>query len=95
MIVRRDNEIRTFKTQPFWELTTNYRKVCFRYTGDRFDKQEEAQALLNSMRKCQMVIQKIERKPEKLLPPKLFDLTELQRDMNRRFGITAATRLRS
>ena len=95
MIVHRDNEIRTFKTQPFLELTTNYRKVCFRYTGGRFDKQEEAQALLNRISKCPMVIQKIERKPEKSLPPQLFDLTELQRDMNRRFGISAASTLQS
>ncbi len=93
MIVRRDDEIRTFKTQPFWELTTNYRKVCFRYTGGRFDKQEEAQAVLNRISKCPLVIQKIERKPEKSLPPQLFDLTELQRDMNRRCGISAASTL--
>ena len=95
MIVRRDDEIRTFKTHPFWELTTNYRKVCFRYTGDRFDKQEDAQALLNRVSKYPLVIQKIERKPEKSLPPQLFDLTELQRDMNRRFGISAASTLQS
>ncbi len=43
MIVRRDDEIRTFKSQPFWELMTNYRKTCFRYAGDRFDKQADAQ----------------------------------------------------
>jgi DNA topoisomerase-3 len=95
MIVRRDDEIRTFKTQPFWELTTDYRNVCFRYTGDRFDEQEEAQALLNRVSKHPLVIQKIERKPEKSLPPQLFDLTELQRDMNRRFGISAADTLQS
>ena len=51
MIVRRDDEIRTFKPQPFWELMTNYRKMCFRYAGDRFDKQEEAQALLKRVSK--------------------------------------------
>ncbi len=95
MIVRRDDEIRTFRTQPFWELMTSYRKVCFRYTGDRFDKQEDAQALLNRVSKHPLVIQKIGRKPEKSLPPQLFDLTELQRDMNRRFGISAANTLQS
>jgi DNA topoisomerase III len=95
MIVRRDDEIRTFKPQPFWELLTNYRKVCFRFTGDRFDKQMEAQAVLNRVSKHPLVIQKIERRPEKSLPPQLFDLTELQRDMNRRFGISAASTLQS
>jgi DNA topoisomerase III len=95
MIVRRDDEIRTFKPQPFWELMTNYRKVCFRYSGDRFDKQEEAQALLHRVSNHPLVIQKIERKSEKSLPPQLFDLTELQRDMNRRFGMSAASTLQS
>lgn len=95
MIVRRDDEIRTFKTRPFWELMTSYRKVCFRYTGDRFDKQDEAQALLNRVSRHPLVIQRIERKAEKSLPPQLFDLTELQRDMNRRFGISAASTLQS
>jgi DNA topoisomerase III len=95
MIVRRDDEIRTFTTRPFWELMTNYRKVCFRYNGDRFDKQEDAQALLNRASKHPLVIQKIESKPEKSLPPQLFDLTELQRAMNRRFGMSAANTLQS
>ena len=95
MIVRRDDEIRTFKSQPFWELMTNYRKTCFRYAGDRFDKQEAAQALLERASNHALVIQKVESKPEKSLPPQLYDLTELQRDMNRRFGISAADTLQS
>jgi DNA topoisomerase-3 len=95
MIVRRDDEIRTFKPQPFWELLTNYRQVCFRYTGDRFDKQQDAQDLLERVSKHPLVIQKVERKPEKSLPPQLYDLTELQRDMNRRYGMSAADTLQS
>ena len=95
MIVRRDDEIRTFKSQPFWELMTNYRKICFRYAGDRFDKQEDARALLDRVSNHALVIEKVESKPEKSLPPQLYDLTELQRDMNRRFGISAADTLQS
>ena len=38
MIVRRDDEIRTFVAEPFWELLTKYRDVQFRFKGDRFDK---------------------------------------------------------
>ncbi len=93
MIVRRDDEIRTFHPQPFWELMTDYRNTCFRYAGDRFDKQEDAQALLDRARNHAMVIQKVESKPEKSLPPQLYDLTELQRDMNRRLGMSAADTL--
>ena len=46
MIVRRDDEIRTFKPEPFWELLTRYREVTFKFAGDRFAKEEDAQALL-------------------------------------------------
>ena len=95
MIVRQDDEIRTFKSQPFWELMTNYREICFRYFGHRFDKQEDAQALLDRVRNRAMVIQKVEIKPDKSLPPQLYDLTERQRDMNRRLGISAADTLQS
>lgn len=95
MIVGRDDEIRTFKPQPYWELMTIYRKVCFRFHGDRFAKHEDAQALLNRVTNHPLVIRKIESKPEKLLPPQLFDLTELQRDMNRRYGMSAAHTLAS
>lgn len=93
MIVRRDDEIRTFKALPFWELMTNYRNVSFRYTGDRFDNQADAKALLDRVSEHPLAIQNIQRKPEKSLPPQLYDLTELQRDMNRRFGMSAASTL--
>jgi DNA topoisomerase-3 len=95
MIVRRDDEIRTFNPQSFWELMTQYRQTCFRYSGDRFDKQAEAQSLLDRVRNHAMVIQQVDRKPERSLPPQLYDLTELQRDMNRRFGMSAASTLQS
>ena len=44
MIVRRDDEIRTFKPEPFWELLTRYREVTFKFAGDRFAKEEDAQS---------------------------------------------------
>ena len=46
MIVRRDDEIRTFKPEPFWELLTKYREVTFKFAGDRFTKEEDAQTIL-------------------------------------------------
>ena len=95
MIVRRDDEIRTFKPQAFWELMTNYRDTSFRYTGDRFDKQQDAQTLLERVLDHLFVVQKVDQQPKTLLPPQLYDLTELQRDMNRRYGLSAAETLQS
>ena len=46
LIVGRDDEIRTFKPEPFWELLTRYRGVTFKFTGERFWKEEEGRELL-------------------------------------------------
>jgi DNA topoisomerase-3 len=95
MIVRRDDAIRTFKPQPFWELTTRYRSIEFRFTGDRFQNQQGAQERLRRVQGHEFEIRKAVHKPEKSLPPQLYDLTELQRDMNRRFGLSAAETLQT
>ncbi|WP_044302118.1 type IA DNA topoisomerase [Rhodopirellula sallentina] len=93
MIVRRDDEIRTFRPQPFWELMTVYRDVQFRYTGKRFDKEDDAEQVRQSADAEPLEVKKITGKLEKAQPPQLYDLTELQRDMNRRYGISAADTL--
>ncbi|WP_246146271.1 type IA DNA topoisomerase [Rubripirellula lacrimiformis] len=93
MIVRRDDAIRTFVAEPFWELLTNYRKVQFRSIGDRFDNEAEAEEVRKACAQVPLVINKVAGRSETSLPPQLYDLTELQRDMNRRFGISAADTL--
>ncbi|RUL88195.1 DNA topoisomerase 3 [Tautonia sociabilis] len=95
LIVRRDEEIRTFRPEPFWELTTRYRGVLFSHTGGRFKTEEEALALLSRVLGQPFVVDKVDRKRERVLPPQLYDLTELQRDMNRRFGLSADATLQA
>ncbi len=94
MIVRRDDEIRTFKPEPFWELLTKYREVTFKFAGDRFAKEEDAKALLQRVLGRPFTIRGVEKKPERVPPPQLYDLTELQRDMNRRYGMSADATLK-
>ncbi len=93
MIVKRDDEIRYFKSETFWELFTKYREVLFKFKGDRFKTKEEAEALLNNVKDHPFVIDKVGVKKENENPPLLYDLTELQRDMNRKHGMTAADTL--
>ncbi len=95
MIVRRDDEIRHFKPEPFWELLTKYRDVTFKFAGDRFVKEEDAQALLQRVLGRPFLIRGVEKKPERVPPPQLYDLTELQRDMNRRYGMSADATLKA
>jgi len=65
MIVHRDDEIRNFIPQPFWELTTLYREVTFKYTGKRFEKPELAQALLEKIQEQPFTITSIAGKEKK------------------------------
>ena len=95
LIVRRDDEIRTFKPEPFWELLTRYRGVTFKFTGERFWKEDEGQELLLRVQGRPFVITNVGRKQERVQPPLLYDLTELQRDMNRRYGMSADATLKA
>ena len=95
MLVRRDDEIRIFKPEPFWELLTRYRNVLFKFDGNRFAKEEDAGALLGKVTGNPFVVRGIERKEERDLPPQLYDLTELQRDMNRRYSMSADATLKA
>src|SRR4029077_10508745 len=89
MIVGRDDEIRTFKPEPFWELLTRYREVTFKFAGERFAKEDDARTLLGRVQGHPFTIRDVERKVERVPSPQLYDLTELQRDMNRRYGMSA------
>lgn len=95
MIVHRDDEILNFTPQPFWELTTLYREVLFKYTGDRFEKQEQAQALLEKVREHPFKITSINGRKKNEQPPQLFDLTTLQREANKLHGLSAADTLKA
>ena len=95
MIVGRDDEIRTFKKEPFWELMTRYRDVVFKYRGDRFLQNRDAEAQLEQVQGHPFTVTKVDRKEERSQPPQLFDLTELQRTMNRRFGLSADATLKA
>jgi len=93
MIVGRDDEIDQFRSKPFWELTTKYRDVIFKYTGDRFQTLETAQPLLEKITDQPFSITGVSGKQKKEQPPQLFDLTTLQREANKTHGLSAADTL--
>ncbi|TKB25920.1 DNA topoisomerase III [Desulfopila sp. IMCC35006] len=93
MIVDRDDSIVQFCPQPFWELTTRYREVVFKYSGQRFERPEKAQALLDKVIGQPFVITGSAGKESKEQPPQLFDLTTLQREVNKQHGLSAAATL--
>ncbi|MCU0856814.1 MAG: DNA topoisomerase 3 [Pontiellaceae bacterium] len=93
MIVERDDAIDQFRSQPFWELTTKYREAVFKYTGKRFEQPELAQDLLEKIINQPFEISGLDGKEKKEPPPQLFDLTTLQREVNKSDGLSAADTL--
>ncbi|MDX2474960.1 MAG: DNA topoisomerase 3 [Candidatus Krumholzibacteria bacterium] len=93
MIVERDDTIDHFTAQPFWELSTKYREVVFKYAGKRSENPKRAQTLLEKVAGQDFAITGIAAKKKKEQPPQLFDLTSLQRDLNKQHGLSAADTL--
>lgn len=93
MIVKRDDTILQFRPRPFWELSSHYREVLFKYSDSRFESQEEAEKLLNTVTSQPLTIHSVTAKKKKDQAPQLFDLTTLQRELNKLHGISAADTL--
>ncbi|TAK59785.1 DNA topoisomerase 3, partial [Methylobacter sp.] len=89
LIVQKDSEISSFVAKDFWELHTLYRDADFQYVGGRFDSKADAEALLNQISGRDFRINEVKGKRETLSPPLLYDLTDLQKDMSIRYGLTA------
>ncbi len=89
MIAAREEEITSFVSKPFWEVKTKYREATFSWKGERFLEENKAKDLLHKILDQPFTIQNIESKQEKIFPPFLYDLTELQKDMNKRYGLSA------
>jgi DNA topoisomerase-3 len=89
LIVNRYKEILKFKPQLFWELKTSYRNVVFNSTKGRFHDKQEAEKAAAAIKEHDFIIRSFTKKKGKESPPKLFDLTSLQVECNRKFDFTA------
>lgn len=89
IVVGRQNEIDNFKPADFWELKTLYRDVTFSAVKGRFDTEHDAQTALEEIRSIPLTITDVQTKTGRESPPRLFDLTSLQVECNRRWGWSA------
>jgi DNA topoisomerase-3 len=103
LLVRREEEIERFRPEAYWEVSATFRTregalyqgLWTGPTGDRLPSAEAAEAILRKVKGQNGQVQKVETKEEAERPPLLFDLTSLQREANRRFGLTAAATLKA
>lgn len=94
LVVQRQLEIDNFKPEPYWELKTVYRDVVFSLKTGRFDNIEDAQAKLETIQDTLFKITQTETKKGKEQSPRLFDLTSLQVECNRKFSYSAEDTLK-
>lgn len=103
MVVRREREIEAFRPEPYWEVTAAFRTADGReYTGkwfgpegDRLAGAAAAEAVAQRVRGQTGRVESVQEQPVVERPPQLFDLTSLQREANRRYGLTAAATLKA
>ena len=94
LIVQRQLEIDNFKPEDYWELKTVYRDVTFNVTSGKFKTEEEANVALETITGKPFVVTDVSEKKGKESPPRLFDLTSLQVECNKKWGWTADDTLR-
>ena len=94
MIVQRQKEIDAFSTEEYWELKTKYRDVIFNAAIDRLKTKEKAEKGLEYLKQNEFEIVSFEIKEGKEKNPRLFDLTALQVEANRKFGYSAENTLK-
>lgn len=94
MIAKREEEIKDFKPQSYYGMKAVSKGIMFQWQDERsgsgrtFDKTRLEQ-MKKRLEGESLVITKVDRTAKKTYAPGLYDLTELQRDANKRFGFSA------
>jgi DNA topoisomerase-3 len=87
MLVKRESEIANFVKEPFYTPTLDF--CGFTASGEKLKDKAAADAIAANCNGQSVTITDIERVTKTVSPPKLYDLTSLQRDANRLLGYTA------
>lgn len=94
MLVQRQKEIDSFKQEEYWELKTIYRDVEFTATIERLKTLDKAEKGLDYIKEHAFEVTAFEQKEGKEGNPRLFDLTGLQVEANKKYGYSAEDSLR-
>ena len=93
LIVNRQKEIDSFVPEPYWVLSTIYRDTLFTATKGKFTTKEEGEQAFATIADKPFEVTSVSKKNGNEAPPRLFDLTSLQVECNRKFSYSAETTL--
>ena len=94
MIASREDEIKNFKAQTYYGIeaqTMEKLKLTWQDANgnSRSFNKEKIDGIVKSLDKQDATVVEIDKKQKKSFSPGLYDLTELQRDANKKFGYSA------
>jgi DNA topoisomerase III len=102
LLVDREREIQDFKPEKFWTVHARFSRegstydgVWFKNKQNRLSEKETADRIAEKVRDGTGTVRKAQKKTATEKPPLLYDLTELQRNANARYGFTAERTLRA
>ena len=93
MIAEREERIRTFSPQTFYGIRASAQGLSLTWrdkagNSRSFDR-ERIEKILRGLEGKEGLVISVKRSPKKEAPPLLYDLTQLQREANSRFGYSA------
>ena len=92
MIVNREKEIQNFRPVDYWTIRADFSDYYGDWRGSnggRIYEQAKAEEIMTRITGQEGTIKEVKTEAKKELPPLAYDLTELQRDANRRYGWSA------
>ena len=93
LIVKREEEIQKFRPREYYTIKADFPGFCALYKDDRkqarFFEKEQAEKIVNEATGQRAIVSKIKKQFKLKVPPAAYDLTELQRDANKKYGLSA------
>ncbi len=95
LVVSRQLEIENFVPKDYWELKTVYSETTFSAAGKNFDVEEKGKVVIDRIKDLPLTVTDVTKKAGKEAPPRLFDLTSLQVECNKKLNLGADETLRT
>ncbi len=95
LVVNRQKEIENFVPTTTYELRTLYRDITFTSNVKAFKTEEDGQGKLQEAAESEFEVTEVTKKKVKEAPPRLFDLTSLQVEANKKYGLSADETLKT